>query len=247
MNYKKNFLKSVIFRIDFPIILELSTNPPVEFQKKIIDNFPLTEQKTITELSVHMNKTDTTHESFKSFIWIFNNASKNRKVEISQKHLTVEFKDYTLFAEFLEVVSKVYNSFLQSYNTPLISRFGHRYTNNITIKSGNTFDWSGFINKKLIYVIDEFLTEKEKLSKLISQVIYNIDDYKVFFNYGMHNSDYPSVIGRKEFVLDYDCVIDNINATDVLTYLNIFNLRVNTMFEYCIDDELRKLMEPLDN
>ena len=45
--YKRNFIKSVIFRLDFPIpILSLAEGkPPAGFQRAVLKSFPLREEK----------------------------------------------------------------------------------------------------------------------------------------------------------------------------------------------------------
>ena len=241
IKYKKNFLTNVICRIDYPTILKIRKELSPDFQEKIHDRFPLLKEEQITEYETIIapdTKTDTRKSSTK---WIFYNKEESRRVNVTYRYVVIEFLKYNDFSKFKSIVENVLNVFFELYKPPLIKRFGLRYINSINLK-GNPFDWSNYVNKSLTYAVDYFVDNKEDLSKAMSQVVINREDYRINFNYGMFNSEFPNKIAKREYILDYDCNIKQINSTDVIQYMDIFNDEIKKMFEKCIEDGLRKEM-----
>ena len=119
---------------------------------------------------------------------------------------------------------------------------GLRYVNEINIDKGNPYDWNEYIHDSLISIFQSFY-EIENYSRLISQIHYVFDNYRMTFLYGIPNSIFPSKISRKEFLLDFDCYTENIEEDSVLQHLKIFHNKIQEFFEYCIKEKLRNLME----
>ncbi|MCD4691625.1 MAG: hypothetical protein K8R79_01830, partial [Calditrichales bacterium] len=58
---------------------------------------------------------------------------------------------------------------------------------------------------------------------------------------------YPATIKKKIYTLDYDMYVARLlDKTDIEQTLNRFHEKINHSFEEIITDELRKVMEPLD-
>ncbi|MEN4007279.1 MAG: TIGR04255 family protein [Methanobacteriaceae archaeon] len=69
------------------------------------------------------------------------------------------------------------------------------------------------------------------------------DDYLLRFQFGLYNTEYPSPIARKEFVLDYDCYIEGeIDILELFKRSDECNKIIYSWFERSIQDELRKEM-----
>ncbi len=81
---------------------------------------------------------------------------------------------------------------------------------------------------------------------MMSHVIVNYDDYKMNFNFGLHNSEFPAKISRKEFILDFDFYTEYVERDKIFPMLREFNKESAIMFERCIKDDLRKHMEVID-
>ena len=80
----------------------------------------------------------------------------------------------------------------------------------------------------------------------MSQAILNYDDYRVNFNYGMFNSEFPAKISRKEFILDFDFYTEYVEQETIIPLIKKFNKEAAIMFEKCIKDGLRKKMGEID-
>ena len=59
----------------------------------------------------------------------------------------------------------------------------------------------------------------------------------------MFNSEYPNVISKKEFLLDYDCVtIGELSVNQIINTTKKFHEIIYDLFEASIDEELKELM-----
>src|SRR3989339_592965 len=70
------------------------------------------------------------------------------------------------------------------------------------------------------------------------------EEYTLRFQYGIPNSLYPGKILRKEFVLDIDGYTnDALNQKEVMDKIKVLNERITSLFEKCIGNKLRNIME----
>lgn len=238
--YKKNFLSKVIFRIDYDPIYKIS-EPPVEFQEKIKSIFPLTENKEIDEIQLDVKTKE--HKQNKMPLWVFRSKDKQSNVSLNCKFCYVEFDKYKSFTEFTDIIELVYNTFIDIYKPFLIVRLGLRYVNNISFKSGNAFDWKGYLKPSLIHYINDMdIEDKENLSRAISQFCFSYDDYKINFLRGLFNREFPNRISRREYLLDYDCYGENLKPDTIMNCIRNYNDKIVDLFEKSIDGKLRKEM-----
>ncbi len=247
IKYKTNFLKEVICRVDFAPILEITDRVPVDFQNEIKSTFPKYEKKIVhqykTELIGKITKTEQTGEFP---IHYFYNKNQTQKVTLFYEHIIIQFFEYNHYPAFKEITQNIINSFVNIYQPGDYSRLGLRYINEITLKSGNPFNWENYIDKTLTYVLNKFLDNKENAARFMSQIILNYDDYKLNFTYGIFNSEFPSKIGRKEFTLDFDCYTEDFQHDNIFDHLSKFNSEIKRMFEKSIKNKLRMKMEIID-
>ena len=226
--YKHNYITNVVFRIDFPKILDLDLKEPTaEFQKIIIDKFPIVKELNLGTVQVKLGKDDaeTTHE--KELAWQFLNVKEDKKVFIASNHIFIEYlnKSYINFEEFSADIELVLNAVMELYPVKIAERIGLRYINQIEIKDdNNAFDWSNLINPKLYELTQDFTSDKDKILRSMHLLEIEENGHNLKFQFGLFNSDYSSPIRRKEFALDYDCsTLANIDISDVFPIVNEFH------------------------
>jgi uncharacterized protein (TIGR04255 family) len=240
--YKKNFIKTIIFRIDFSPILKLKDNSPIDFQEAIKQYCSDLEIRDAFLHTMHFGKKkqSSERESYKQFV--FRSKDKVHSVVLDFKFLSIEANKYDKYDDLKIIIEKVFNSFKKIYTPLSIKRLGLRYINEIKLNTGHPYEWKDYIHDSLINIYSSFY-EKERYTRLLSQIYYSFDDHRLIFTYGTPNSEFPSKITRKEFLLDYDCAAENVEETDIIKDLDIFHNRIQTLFEYSIKPGLRKLME----
>jgi len=243
--YERNFLANVIFRVDFSEILKINDSPTV-FQEKVRAEFPLFNQQILREVNLHLAAGNAEEKTVKeSKIWEFLTSDKNNKFSISSKHFVVEFKKYSSFEHLQTTATKLWSDLVSVYGTIAPVRVGLRYINVISLKDGDPIVWDGLINDSLISgVKGVHALRPAELRRHMSQAILQDDDSRMTFSYGVYNSEFPSVISRREFVLDYDCYTESpdANVNPLEKYLDAFHLKISDMFEKSIKDDLRNMM-----
>lgn len=238
--YKRNFLSSVLCRIDFPVILSLQQSPPAKFQEVVTNKFPFVNEKIGT--LVYDVERDIGRRELLSR-WIFSDKEKNKKIFIQPDSLILEWNKYSKFEEFKEELEFIIKNFFEIHPVGIIKRIGLRYINQIVLDSGNPLEWKELIRDELITHLD-FVTDKKQLARSMHIIETNYGDYSVRFQYGLFNSEYPSPISRKEFTLDYDCYTrEEVEYPEIIPTVSKFNGVITNLFEESILDGLRKIME----
>jgi uncharacterized protein (TIGR04255 family) len=211
MQYEKNYLTDVIFRIDF--------NEPVSIDKKSANDFynliksVLPKRATKQGIELHaeiLTKADGSNTVTQSRQNVTNyrfwDGTPPKKILMLEplKDINLVFKIYKNSTELKEVINLILDAIIKVYGDIKIKRTGLRYINVVKDLEGNPFDWSPFIKHSLISSLN-FRSEDDKLSRFMGVIEFNREDHRVLFQFGMYNPDYPTTIAQKVFVLDYDC------------------------------------------
>ncbi|NPV61892.1 MAG: TIGR04255 family protein [Methanotrichaceae archaeon] len=247
MQYINNYLKNVIFRIDFA--------QPLVSSKKSVDNlynlikiaFQKREsiKRTTLQAEIVTNKKSNRVTQSQQTVtdYRFSDESQSKILMLEPlSNINLTFNIYKNSTELKNVINLVVNSVIEVYGDVEIKRTGLRYINDIVLPEGNAFDWAPFINSSLISSL-EFVPEKTNLSRAMGIIELNRENHKILFQYGMYNPEYPNSIGQKVFVLDYDCYTTEIlNTSNINDMVNILQKDEEELFERSIEDGLREKM-----
>jgi uncharacterized protein (TIGR04255 family) len=230
MQYESNYITYAICKFTFPRILDFNEyHPPVEFQKRIVTDFPL----------VTVDESDDSEDKE----WIFTDKENTKLVAISNEYIHIEFTKYTNFDNFYEYIRKLIDICKELYSVADITQVSLRYINEIEFGKGNPFAWQNYINKNLLFNYNDFVEESHKLLKIMQTFEFIKNDNQIVFNFGLPNSEYPEPISRKEFVLDYEATHDYIlEVNDLYDKIKELNDIIGTIFENSIEDGLRDEM-----
>lgn len=243
ISYSKNFLKEVIFKIDYSPIVLISKEISSDFQEKMRQDLLSLERQELTQFSTTFEPSGTgKSETTKKPLYVFWNKEKSIKISLSEAFISFESPSYGNFESFKFMIENVYNNFYQYYKPLNITRIGLRYINQISIKEGNPFDLDNYISPVLTHTLSNFFNDKTELARAIHQFTLNKGEYVLLFTYGILNGFFPARISQKEFLLDYDCSTNNVNEQNISQYLEDYHREIQLLFEKSIQDELRKLM-----
>lgn len=243
MVYKNNFLKRVIFRIDFD---RAELGKLKDFLGKIEKTFPIVEEKKGEEGIINFNfKTKELQQESGSLItWNIYNKSKTVKIQIQPKFLTIEHLKYQDSSELLSNVS-IAADFIKTFGIKTINRLGLRYINEIKLENKDLLEWTPYINKNLLSSI-AFSQEIEKtISRTMGMIVFKEDFGNINFNYGLWSSTYPGAISEKVFILDFDAYskfpldTEEINLPEMVKE---YNKGIEALFEFSIEIGLRKIL-----
>ena len=245
--YRKNFITNVICRLDFRPILKIDKSFLDNFRTAIKDQFPKIEEKKVMGFATKFEKGTVEHAQVpEKPLFHYKDADEENSIILTDDHLIIESQNYKNFREFKKNIEFALDKFFGFVDNPDFTRLGLRFINQIVLSKGNPFVWNNYIDSSFVSVIDRFFERSPNIARMMSQVILNYDDYKVNFNYGMHNSEFPAKISRKEFILDFDFYTEYVEQDMIMPLLKKFNKESAIMFEKCIKDGLRNHMGVID-
>jgi uncharacterized protein (TIGR04255 family) len=246
VNYKKNFLKNVIARVDLltPLLGVDATLVPA-LGDLAVEDFPIPEPRDAFRREVQISAAEvksTQEERFKE--WRFHGRERTKTLTISQHAVFVEYTSYQAYElvkrEFVRVLDRIAELFPGVKS----SRVGLRYVNLIEFKEVQPMEWSAYLAPQLLSIF-QFPLGDDRLA--LSRALHNIelafDAFNLRYIAGMHNPDYPARIRQKIFVLDLDAYAPSVvDLRETGHLLDDFHGKIQQYFEHSISDELRRIM-----
>ncbi len=246
--YRNNFLSHVICRLDFRPVPEIDKSFLEKFRTEIKKDFPVVEDQSMRGIGAEFKagKLVKHSELPEKPIFLYKDTNEENLITLAEDHLVIDSLQYVTFKEFRKNIDLVIDTLTSFKTNPDYTRLGLRYINEIVLNRGNPFEWGRYIDTSFVSVSDRFFKKSTNMARMMGQVILVHDDYKVNFNYGMYNSEFPARISRKEFILDYDFYTEYVEQDQIMPLLKKFNKESAIMFEQCIKNGLRKHMEVID-
>ena len=242
--YKKNFLTNVIVKVDFPNPLTVHESLPASLSKTILNFFPVSEPKKLQGQTFTFDGTKIQVEGEeRTTEWNYFGHNRDKHLILSSKFMTISLKNYETFepleSEFITIIEKLY----ETYPDLQINKLGLRYINEISLlDQTDPLIWNDYLNDNLITLFD-VAEDKTKIAKCFNDIIFNLEDFIVYFKYGMHNPDFPTPIKKKIFILDYDAQVTTLqDLSDVNENLTRFHNEIKSLFESHIKEDLRVIM-----
>ena len=252
IRFNDNFISQVIFRIEFQTIKKLLGNDEHvvdDFFEEISDIFPIKEviPHNKINLDIDINSGQPKKITKKGdLVWRFKSMNNKKIVTLTANELVLEYKEkeYSEFPEFLEKVLLLINA-LNNYDYGKLKFLGLRYINQITDMNVNS-NIGEYFNPDLtnLSIINNLEKNDEDLVQFFSKVNSKKDDYLVTMQYGLFNPNFPNEKSNKIFILDYDCVLNNIADLDeIKDNLIDMNHLIFDKFYYSITSKFEKLIE----
>lgn len=248
IQYRKNYITNVIFRVDFPKILDLDLKEPTsEFQRRLLERFPIMNEIKRKGVEFEFKDDLEVKKEDDELSWQFVNENNTKKVFIASDHVYIECTKYEGFEELSNDINTIFKAFAEIYPVKIVGRIGLRYINQIEINEGEAVDWSGLIKTSLYSVASDLKSTDTKLLRSMHLLDIKEEDCLLRFQFGLFNSEYPNPIARKEFVLDYDCMAtQNEDITRIPKIAEKLHKIVQKWFENSIEDGLREKMGVTD-
>lgn len=247
-----NFISQVIFRIEFTTIKKLLGNDKTvikDFAEKISEKFPISNVIPYNKINLNIDVNSGQPQKITKegeLAWIFKNKDHKKIVTLTANDLVLEYQEkaYSGFTDFLEEVLLIISAFNQ-YDYNKLNFLGLRYINQINNTEVNN-NISEYFNPDLtnMAILNNLEKNDEDLIQIFSKVNAKKDDYLMTMQYGLFNPSFPNVEKDKIFILDYDCVLHNINSTDeIKENLIDMNHLIFDKFDYSITPKFKKLIK----
>lgn len=248
--YNNTFLDQVIIRCDFLETLPTERIFMEEILKTILRGFPRKGKTQIVhfeEVSVEVSPGIDTQPNASRNVTegrqITFEDQRNNKLILSNKALICEVNTYKTFEDIMERITPIVIAIF-SKNAVTVVRTGIRYINlfdSEKLKIRKSFFKSdiaaSFENKLPVNV------EGIKCIRTLHTAEYSVRGMRLNFRYGMYNPDYPQVMKKDNFALDYDCYCDESisDSNAVLEQICTGHDAIQILFENSITDSLRKV------
>ncbi len=245
--YKRNYLTSVIARVDFTIPpAELDRDLPGALQDRIMEKFPTPADPVDcveTAISIRAGARIQTMEGRRYKRWDFYSRRKDKFVRVERDFFCIQYKKYKSFETLKADFGPLIKTFAQTYPDITYHRIGLRYVNTFVFpKEGPPLDWRQWIKKNLLVPLRvPRSNERKYICRAMQRLELNYGDLRLVFQYGIANPDYPSPVKQKQFVFDTDVFEEGLTeAADIMPKLEQFREVADKYFEDHITDEMRK-------
>lgn len=249
IKYQKNYLDKVIFQIDF-------ANPIEELNKEIfpdlniaaLKKFPIYEPKNVIKADIEIkfdNKGESSNSSVQKRMndWVFYGLNREKEMHINMDHLVIIYHKYTTFKPFKEDVTEICKTLFSENVTINLRKVDLRYINKIELNEDNPTEWKEYLNDNLLSIFNIYPV-KTSILRAFHVLDLKLDDVNLKFQYGIYNSDFPAIIRKKEFILDYDAYHEGLiqNFTEMSEILEKCRKPIEELFESSITDHLKEKM-----
>lgn len=250
--YKNNFIKQVIFRIDFLRYVTPDVIFSNELENAIVKFYPQKGKDQIMRFNAinlvfDKNVSGIPSANGQSIEGLQKEYSTNNgnKVILSNMFVAFEINKYTIFDELMKCIKDILYILFKS-GIVIAKRSGLRYIN---MFETNRFKLQKrYFNNDISSTLITKQTPKEESLCLIRSMHtneYRIENAKLNFRYGMYNPEYPNCLRDNSFVLDYDCFSEEAfeNADQILRFIEFAHGRIQELFESSISQSLRQVMD----
>lgn len=234
IQFKKNYLDQVVVDLRFPILLEIPETNPVEIQKKLRSKFPNYRLVNNTEL---LPGAGTRNRVVHEFV----GKTGKELVTLSEGNLSMSTNSYSNYADFKDKFEFVFDIISPHLETDFFTRVGLRYINRISTPNirKELPDW---MNKDLImHVANGALGSVTGLKMEVHGKIDN-DGSVYAFRSGLIdqlNQNTNSNQKNVDFVLDFDCGKNDVEASDVFPLLDFYNKTNYNFFWWSLGEKAR--------
>lgn len=247
--YKKNFLKPVIVRVDFTPNIptdnsSLANNPPISLPESLKKKFPNEVRNEVVSRVFTAGPNMQKSEVLKSYVWDFVSRSKSKRLHVESDFFFLRYDKYISFQDLMSDFNDVLSVVFRVNSNMKARRLGLRYVDTIDIKEGDPFEWRQYLSRNLISGLDVVPKKDQRnIKRYVCKLESSFDGYDMNIQFGIVNPDYPSKVKRKQFILDTDISIkEELDVQEIELKLIEFHSKAKKVFESCIKDGLRELM-----
>jgi uncharacterized protein (TIGR04255 family) len=243
--YGKNPLIEVVFQVRFPRFLTIETEPPSEFQKLLISDFPIYEQRKVFQFTVSSGPTDRSETH--GIIHAFLTPDRIHTIMLASDSLAVSCARYERWENFVKLISRMLTAFHQTYRLPIFTRVGLRYVDVINRENLGLADraWKELLQP---HIAGDFLgssfSEDAFLAKTTVVTMQLTDSDQLLFRHGLVTQTETKKIA---YLIDSDFYNEeqrNAELDATLAVANRLHTNSGRLFKWCISDVLHSAMEP---
>ena len=116
------------------------------------------------------------------FVLRFDGRDQEKTLSIAPSFFFVQRSRYSTYEDLKTEFFDVLCAFLDSYPEAIISRFGLRFINEIVLEDGPPTDWQGYLDKRLLSVLD-FFPNRDELCRAFNIVELRFGDLQLKYQF----------------------------------------------------------------
>lgn len=242
--YEANPLVDVICHLDFPRILAVDNELPVDFQKALVSRYPLLETRTLPARSDSEASEDV---GGKRLIYEFSSADKDCMIVLGSDFLGIRTFKYERWEIFREAIETAIRTLLATYTLSVFTGVTLNYINVVDKDALGLKDvpWRDLIRTPLIGVLSEQDVMDDSLEEMHCSSTFPLDDgYLRILSALVESSAEKKTTGfsiDNEFI-SYESV--DADESKILAILRRFNLESGRVFRWCITERLHQALRP---
>lgn len=239
--YKRNFITSVILRIDFDKTSE------IDFEKFsfVKDNYPVEKTQRKIDFITTLSKGKQSIEQIEYEEYRYYDNSMDNCISISESSIFFELKKHISFEDLKKQFIEIFDFLRKEYMIENWNRLGLRYVNNIDISAQEYKEYlvpEILSNNKHIKNINDRLDTKYGTILSLGHIALKNKHSVINFIFGNQNKHYPAVIVAQDFVLDFDSYSTDIDKDNIIVTIDMLHDNIVELFENSITDNFRSLM-----
>ncbi|CCD96503.1 hypothetical protein BRAO375_600076 [Bradyrhizobium sp. ORS 375] len=242
--YEENPLTDVICHFDFPRVLAIDNELPVDFQKLLVSRYPLLKTRSVRQRPTAETSDEITG---RRLIYEFSSANEQNMILLGSDFLGVRTFKYERWESFREGIETALRTLLATYTLSVFTGISLNYVNVVNKEALGLKDvpWGELIRSSLIGPLSETEVVDDSLEEMHSSFAVPIgvghlrilsalvepDDEKTTTCFSIDN----------EFTFDESVDADESKA---LAILRQFNLESGRVFRWCITERLHQALRP---
>jgi len=224
--YENNLIELAVCELRFPTIMGFDKDPPTEIQKKLRNEYPLVE---MYESPIQLG-----FESKHNYL--FSSRAKDWSIAMTSSAISLETSKYTEFNKFKLRLQKLINISKNYINSPIFTRVGLRYVNNIPFDKANV-DFKDFLNPNLASMLPGALFGE--LYKCSNEIRGFTKEGRYTFRHGWENTQSSTT---NIYILDFDFHELDVSYNNVLKKVIKFNEINFDFFKWCVGEKTKKML-----
>ncbi len=251
VRYRSAPLIDVICQVQFPADLQVQANPPVQFQQRVRQTFPILNQKTQSVLHGLPSELGEALEAVlppagTTTTWAFSTENGKRTLELNKDKLTLIARDYQLWGQFFGAFRSSLDALVELYKPQFFTRIGLRYRDLIRRSALDLQDtpWSDLLEPHVLgeLAIKEVGDRAEEAMRNLLLVLPE-RGAKVRLQHGFAEAETE---GRKEqcYLIDCDFFVDRTEVGHVHEVIEYLHDNAFRYFRWCITNRLHTALHP---
>lgn len=246
--YDRNPLVGVTFHARFSRLLEVDSELPTAFQKKVLPRYPLLEEREVMRFTVPTGPTEIPGPSEnRGKVYEFISEDKIWKISLSSDYLTLNTTRYRKWEEFRDKLQDMLQDFLLVYEMPIFTRIGLKYQNVIDRTKLGLEDqhWAQILKPHVAgEFADKSFEEKDFLARQCSFRVRLGSGDNVQVTHGIVRNTESNVMAYR---FDGDFYNEDQAKADIdgiVETTNRLNANSGRLFHWAIEDQLHAAMGP---